>query len=93
MDTNDAVKAMMEAAIKTARESHISATTPEARAAYARGVRSMAGLVSACKNVADEFARKYEGHPYADVMFAGYAKALGHIVNSAEHLIPDGYEP
>jgi hypothetical protein len=53
----------------------------------------MAGLVSACKNVADEFARKYEGHPYADVMFAGYAKALGHIVNSAEHLIPDGYEP
>ena len=93
MDANEAVKAMLEAAIQAAQESHAGASTPETRAAYARGVRAMAGLVHACAGVADTYAEKYKEHVFSGVMFEGYATALRHIVRSADDLIPPGYEP
>lgn len=92
MDANEAVQSMMRDALKAAQEAPTAVTTPEAMAAYARGVRAMAGLVQACVNVADEYANRYIDHPVAGVMFEGYATALRHIVSSADALIPPGYE-
>lgn len=92
MNPDEAVQAMLEEALKTALSSPAAANTPETRAAYARGVRAMAGLVHACAGVADGYAEKYKDHVFSGVMFQGYATALRHIVKSADDLIPPGYE-
>lgn len=92
MATDDIVEAMKQAALSAAQARAGGQSTPEAREAYARGVRAMAGLVHACANVAMDYADQYKGHPVAGVMFAGYETALRHIVKAADDLIPKGYE-
>lgn len=92
MQTDDAVKALQEAATEAARHIRPLADTPETRAAYARGVRAMAGLVHACIGVAQDGVRENRNNPAAVVMLQGYARALRHIVDAAEGLIPPGYE-
>lgn len=92
MNANEAVQAMLQEALKVAQSSPLTANTPEAKAAYARGVRAMAGIVHACARVADSYAESHKNHAFAGVMFEGYATALRHIVRSADDLIPPGYE-
>lgn len=92
MDVNKTVQDMLDEALRVALEAPHGVNSPEAKAAYARGVRAMAGIVHACAGVADGYADSYRSHPFAGVMFEGYATALRHIVNSADSLIPPGYE-
>lgn len=92
MSSEDIVHDMMRAALNAARARQRESDTPEARAAYARGVRAMASLVHACANVAMDYAEQYREHPAAGVMFQGYETALRRIVKAADALIPDGYE-
>ena len=92
MASDDIVEAMKQAALSAAQAHAQAASSVEAKEAYARGVRAMAGLVHACANVAMDYADKYSGHPVAGVMFAGYETALRHIVKAADDLIPKGYE-
>ena len=92
MDVGRTVQAMLDEALQAAQNGSTAANTPEAKAAYARGVRAMAGIVHACASVADSYADNYKDHAFAGVMFEGYATALRHIVNSADSLIPPGYE-
>lgn len=92
MASDEIVNDMMRAALSAAQSHHSASETPEARAAYARGVRAMASLVHACANVAMDYAEKHKGHQVAGVMFAGYEEALRRIVRAADELIPRGYE-
>lgn len=86
------VDALKQAALDGAREAACE-DTPASRLAYARGVRSMASLVHACINVAEQSAVDHKDNPIAETMFKGYAKALRMIVKHADDLIPEGYEP
>ncbi len=92
MKYEDAVNSMRDAAIAAAQNSPASVNDASTRAAYARGVRDMAGLVHACIKVADEFANKHSNDINACIAFKGYAKSLRHIVNVADDLIPLGWE-
>ncbi len=92
MTVNDTVKALQQAALDAAHLSKPLADTPETRAAYARGVRAMAGLVHACISVTERTIEEYKGDPLAVTMFTGYARALHNILDASEGLIPPGYE-
>lgn len=92
MTAKDVLWEMEQAALYAALLSKARADTPETRAAYARGVRAMAGLVHACIGVAEQSIEEHHNHPLAATMFAGYAKALRKIVEAADDLIPPGYE-
>lgn len=92
MANDQIVQAMIEAALKAAQCSPDVMDTPETRAAYARGVRAMAGIVSACNRLADQYVEKHSDHVLAAEMFRGYAKALHSIVRAADDLIPSGWE-
>ena len=92
MQYDEIVSAMRDAAIQVAYTDPESNSSASTRAAYARGVRAMAGLVHACIQVADEFAVAYGNDHHAAIAFAGYAKGLRHIVSGADELIPNGWE-
>ena len=92
MNYDDVVNSMREAATKAAHNNPASVDNAATRAAYARGVRAMAGLVHACVKVADEFAEKHSDDIGASIAFKGYAKSLRHIVSAADVLIPLGWE-
>lgn len=92
MTVDDTVKALQQAALDAAHCVKPLADTPDTRAAYARGVRAMAGLVHACIGVAERSIEEHNHHPLAATMFTGYARALQKIVDAAEDLIPPGYE-
>lgn len=91
MSVNDTVHAIQQAALEAARLSG-QAETPETRAAYARGVRAMAGLVYASVKVAEKMAEENKGNTLAHDMLRGYAASLSLIVSVADDLIPPGYE-
>lgn len=92
MTVNDTVKALQQAALDAAHLSKSMADTPETRAAYARGVRAMAGLVHACVGVAENMASENKDNSLAHGMLKGYAASLALIVQVADDLIPPGYE-
>lgn len=92
MTVNDTVQALQQAALDAAHLSKPLADTPETRAAYARGVRAMAGLVHACIKVAKDMADQNKDNALAHNMLNGYAASLTMIVATAEDLIPPGYE-
>ena len=92
MAVNDTVKALQQAALDAASLRKPLADTPETRAAYARGVRAMAGLVHACIKVAEDMAEQNRGNVLAHDMLKGYASSLSVIVSTADDLIPLGYE-
>jgi len=92
MTVNDAVKAIQQAALDAASHTKPLVDSPDTRAAYARGVRAMAGLVHACVKVADTMAAQNEANPLARDMLKGYAASLSMIVSSADDLIPPGWE-
>lgn len=92
MASEEIVQAMIEAAIQSANSSPHVVNTPETRAAYARGVRAMAGIVSACNRLAEQYALKHKDDAFAGEMFKGYAKALQQIVKASDDLIPSGWE-
>lgn len=85
---NDIVRDLLDAAQK---EAHLKANG--SKLAYARGVRDMAAIISACANVAAELmAREKVGTP-SHTMLKGYSDGLRHIADCADDLIPPGYEP
>ena len=92
MTVNDTVKALQQAALDAAHLSKPLADTPETRAAYARGVRAMAGLVHACIKVAEDMAEQNKDSALVHDMLKGYASSLSAIVSTADDLIPLGYE-
>lgn len=92
MTVDNTVKALQQAALDAAHLSKPLADTPETRAAYARGVRAMAGLVYASVGVAEEMAAQNKSNPIAHDMLKGYAASLRLIVQVADDLIPLGYE-
>lgn len=92
MTVNDTVKALQQAALDAAHLSKPLADTPETRAAYARGVRAMAGLVHASMKIAEEMAEQHKGSELVNDMLRGYASSLSLIVTMADDLIPPGYE-
>jgi hypothetical protein len=92
MTVNDTVKALQQAALDAAHLSKPLADTPETRAAYARGVRAMAGLVHACIKVAEDMAEQNKDSVLVHDMLKGYASSLSVIVSTADDLIPLGYE-
>lgn len=92
MAVNDTVKALQQAALDAASLRKPLADTPETRAAYARGVRAMAGLVHACIKVAEDMADQNRGNVLVHDMLKGYASSLSVIVSTADDLIPLGYE-
>ena len=93
MAVNDTVKALQQAALDAASLRKPLADTPETRAAYARGVRAMAGLVHASMKVAEDMAAENGTNSLAHDMLRGYAASLRLIVHAADGLIPPGYEP
>lgn len=92
MTVDETVKAIQQAALDAAHLAKPLADTPETRAAYARGVRAMAGLVHACIKVAEDMAEQNRDNKLAHSMLAGYAASLTMIVSTADDLIPPGYE-
>ena len=92
MASDDIVEAMKQAALNAAHARAASQHSAEAREAYARGVRAMAGLVHACANVAMDYANQYKDKPTYSTIFKGYEQGLRHIVKAADDLIPKGYE-
>jgi hypothetical protein len=93
MQTDDAVNQMKQAALEAANLVKPLEDTPDTRAAFARGVRAMAGLVHACIHVADDTAALNNDNRLAAIMLRGYAQSLRMIVAHADDLIPPGYEP
>lgn len=84
----DIVRELLDSAQK---EAHLQANSR--KLAYARGVRDMAAVISACANVAAELmAREKAGTP-SHTMLKGYSDGLRHIAECADELIPPGYEP
>lgn len=63
------------------------------RIAFANGVHSMAALVTACANAAEQLRDEQEQGSVPYIMLAGYADGLRTIANAADDLIPAGYEP
>lgn len=92
MTVDETVKAIEQAALNAAYLTKPLADTSETRAAYARGVRAMAGLVHACIKVAEDMAEQNKDNTLAHGMLKGYASSLTMIVSTAEDLIPPGYE-
>ena len=92
MTVDDTVKALQQAALDAASLRKPLADTPETRAAYARGVRAMAGLVHASMKVAEDMAVENGENSIAHDMLKGYAASLRLIVQVADDLIPPGYE-
>lgn len=92
MATEDIVNAMKRAALDAAHCVKPLADTPDTRAAYARGVRAMAGLVHASISVTERTIEEHKGDPLAVTVFTGYARALRNILDASEDLIPPGYE-
>lgn len=92
MTAKDIVWEMEQAALHAALLSKAMADTPETRAAYARGVRAVAGLVHASAKIAESMAEQNKGNVLACDMLKGYAASLNFIVSAAEDLIPPGYE-
>jgi hypothetical protein len=92
MSIEEAVNRLKAAAVEGASGHQPLADSLEARAAYARGVRAMAGLVHACVKVADTMADQNEAAPLARDMLKGYASSLRLIVSVADDLIPPGWE-
>ncbi len=92
MTAKDVIWEMEQAALHAALMSKALADTPETRAAYARGVRAMAGLVHACIKVAEDMAEQNRGNVLVHDMLKGYASSLSVIVSTADDLIPLGYE-
>lgn len=92
MTAKDVVWEMEQAALHAALMSKPLADTPETRAAYARGVRAMAGLVHACIKVAEDMAEQNKDSVLVHDMLKGYASSLSVIVSTADDLIPLGYE-
>jgi hypothetical protein len=92
MQTDDAVNQMKQAALDAAHLVKPLEDTPDTRAAFARGVRAMAGLVHACIHVADDTAALNSDNRLAVTMLKGYAQSLRMIVAHADDLIPPGYE-
>ena len=92
MASDDIVEAMKQAALSAAQAHAQAASSVEAKEAYARGVRAMAGLVHACANVAMDYANQYKDKPTYSTIFRGYEQGLRHIVQAADDLIPKGYE-
>ena len=93
MQTDDAVNQMKQAALDAAHLVKPLEDTPDTRAAFARGVRAMAGLVHACIHVADDTAARNSDNRLAVTMLRGYAQSLRMIVAHSDDLIPPGYEP
>jgi len=92
MPTEDLVEALMRASLEAASLTKPISGSPDTRAAYARGVRDMAGLVHACIRVADEAAELNSDNKVVATMLKGYAQSLRMIVAHADDLIPPGYE-
>lgn len=92
MPTEDLVEALMRASLEAASRNKPIVDNSDTRAAYARGVRAMAGLVHACIKVADETAELNSDNKVAATMLKGYAQSLRMIVAHADDLIPPGYE-
>lgn len=93
MAIDDVVRSMQQAALDAANNTAPMADNADTRAAYARGVRAMAGLVHACIKVADDTAALNRDNRVAVTMLRGYATSLRMIVAHADDLIPPGYEP
>jgi len=93
MANDDIVSAIKQAALQAAAGVREGRDTPETRAAYAHGVRSMASLVNACLGVAERYHDMYRHDPLGSAIFDGYSKALRNILHAAEEIIPPGYEP
>lgn len=85
---NDIVKEMLASAQK---EAHLRSGS--SKLAYARGVRDMAAIISACANVAVELMEKEKAGTPSHTMLKGYSDGLRHIAECADDLIPPGYEP
>ena len=92
MTPDEAVKAIQKAALDAASRTAPMADNADTRAAYARGVRAMAGLVHACIKVAEDMADHHKDNRLAHDMLKGYASSLSLIVSTADDLIPPGYE-
>jgi hypothetical protein len=92
MPTEDLVEALMRASLEAASLTKPIVDNSDTRAAYARGVRDMAGLVHACIRVADEAAELNSDNEVAATMLQGYAQSLRMIVAYADDLIPPEHE-
>lgn len=63
------------------------------RMAFASGVHSMAALMIACANAAEQLRDEQEEGSIPYIMLAGYADGLRTIAEAADDMIPVGYEP
>lgn len=86
--TQDIVKELLANAQK---EAHLRSGS--SKLAYARGVRDMAAVISACANVAAELMTREKVGTPSHTMLKGYSDGLRHIADCADDLIPPGYEP
>ena len=86
--TQDIVKELLANAQK---EAHLRSGS--SKLAYARGVRDMAAIISACANVAAELMTREKVGTSSHTMLKGYSDGLRHIADCADDLIPPGYEP
>lgn len=67
--------------------------SPAMQMAFANGVRTMAALIIACANAADQLRDELPEGSTSHIMIKGYADGLRHIAEAADDLIPAGYEP
>lgn len=91
--TDRIVNQMISDAQEAAQQHKINLNTQTARAAYAKGIRDMASIVSACADAAQKLCDEQKDSSVCKTMLQGYANGLRHIVRGADDMIPPGYEP
>ena len=92
MMTQSIINQMLRDAERAAGRFASDFCTPQARMAYVKGVRDMAGLIIACANAAQELCDEQKAGSISHTMLKGYADGLRHIAEGADDLIPPGYE-
>lgn len=87
-----AIDKLKREAFEVSKKYQIDPMSLSARMSYARGVHSMAELVTACANAAEQLRDDQEKGSVPYIMLAGYAEGLRSIADAADSLIPANYE-
>lgn len=89
----NAIDKLKREAFEVSQKYSATPTSPATRIAFASGVHSMAALMIACANAAEQLRDEQEEGSIPYIMLAGYADGLRIIANAADDMIPVGYEP
>lgn len=91
--TESSIDKLKRQAFEVSQKYSATPTSLATRLAFASGVHSMAALMIACANAAEQLRDEQEEGSVSYIMLAGYADGLRMIAEAADDMIPVGYEP